>query len=237
MKYQQLVVNGCSYMVYYATGQGHKDLADRVFVPEFHSLAKPGTCNTRIIRTTLKHSYQATVPSLYVIGLTFLEREELPIGKEYSNSEFEGRWINVQNGFLDQNFENTWSQLDCDNYLNLKVKIRMINNFVDRIEDLMYKVLSMIGDLQSRGHQALVFAQVAEEFQPHLDHPKLQLLKSTANIVDGLTWGANAWQIAQGVKTEAENHIPLTMRHICSGQHGYINKFLENYIQEHHLLK
>jgi hypothetical protein len=223
-------------MAYYAAGQGHKDLADRLFVPEFYSLAKPGTSNTRIIRTTLKHSYQSTVPSLYVIGLTFLEREELPIGKEYSNSEFEGRWINVQNGFLDQNFENTWSQLDCDNYLNLKVKIRMINNFVDRIEDLMYKVLSMIGDLQSRGHRALVFAQVTEEFQPHTDHPRLQLLKSTVNIINGLTWGANAWQIAQGVKTEEDNRIPLEMQHISSGQHGYINTFLENYIQEHQLL-
>jgi hypothetical protein len=221
-------------MAYYATGQGHKDLADRLSVPEFYSIAKPGTCNTRIIRTTLKHSYQTTVPSVYVVGLTFLDREELPIGKEYS--EFEGRWINVQNNFLDCNFENTWSQLDCDNYLNLKVKIRMINNFVDRIEDLMYKVLSMIGDLQSRGHRALVFAQVTEEFQPHTDHPRLQLLKSTVNIINGLTWGANAWQIAQGVKTEEDNRIPLEMQHISSGQHGYINTFLENYIQEHQLL-
>ena len=234
MNYQQLVVNGCSYMGCYAEGQGHKDLADRLFVPECYSLAKPGTCNTRIIRTTLKHSYQATVPLLYVVGLTFLDREELPIGKEYS--EFEGRWINVQNDFLDCNFENTWSQRDCDNYLNLKVKIRMINNFVDRIEDLMYKVLSMIRDLQSRGHRALVFAQVAEEFQPHADHPKLQLLKSTVNIVNGLTWGANAWQIAQGVKTDEDNRVQLEMQHISSGQHRYINAFLENYIQEHRLL-
>ena len=91
MKYRQLVVNGCSYMECYVRGQGHKDLANRLVVPEFHSLAKSGTSNTRIIRTTLKHSYQVTVPSLYVISLTFLEREELPIGKEYS--EFEGRWI------------------------------------------------------------------------------------------------------------------------------------------------
>jgi hypothetical protein len=231
---QQLVVNGCSYMGFYANGQGHKDLSDRLFVPEFHSIAKPGTSNTRIIRTTLKHSYQAIVPSLYVIGLTYLDREELPIGKEYS--EFEGRWINVQNGFLDCNFENIWSQRDCDDYLNLKVKIRMVNNMVDRIEDLMYKVLSMIGDLQSRGHRALVFAQIAEDFQPHAAHSRLQLLKSTVNIVNGLTWGANAWQIAQGVKTEADNRVPLKMQHISPGEHRYINAFLENYIQEHRLL-
>lgn len=231
----QLVVNGCSYMECYAQGQGHQDLADRLLIPESKSLAKAGTCNNRIIRTTLKHSYQSTIPSLYVIGLTFLDREELPIGKE--KSQFEGRWISIQNGFLDLNFEDTWSQRDCDNYLDLKVKIRMVDNLVDRTEDLMYKILSMIGDLQSRGHQALVFAQVAEEFCFHIDHPRLQLLKSTANIVDGLTWGANTWQVEQGAKTEIDDRVPLKMQHISAGQHRYVNTFLENYIREHSLLK
>jgi len=231
----RLIVNGCSYMQCYAQGQGHQDLADRLFVSESQSIAKAGTCNTRIIRTTLKHSYQSTQPALYVIGLTFLDREELPIGKEQSQSE--GRWIGIQNGFLDSNFEDTWSQRDCDNYMDLKVKIRMVDNLIDRIEDLMYKVLSMIGDLRSRGHQALVFAQVAEDFQPHVNHPRLQLLKSNANIVDGLTWGANAWQIAQGVKTDSDSRIPLMMQHISPGEHRYINAFLENYIQEHDLIK
>ena len=232
---EQLVVNGCSYMAIYAQGQGHQDLADRLLISKSQSIAGVGTCNSRIIRTTLKHSYQSTVPSLYVIGLTFLDREELPIGKEYS--EFEGRWISIQNGFLDSNFEDTWSQHDCDNYLNLKVKIRMVNNNVDRIEDLMYKVLSMIGDLKSRGHQALVFAQVSEEFCSHTEHPKLQLLKSNANIIDGLTWSANAWQISQGAKTDPDSRIPFEMQHISAGEYRYINTFLENYIQEHHLLK
>jgi hypothetical protein len=232
---KQLVVNGCSYMDYYTVGQGHKDLADRLAIPESQSIARAGTCNSRIIRTTLKHSYQSTVPSLYVIGLTFLDREELPVGKE--ESEFEGRWVSVQNGFLGSDFEDTWSQRDCDNYLDLKVRIRLVNNLVDRIEDLMYKVLSLIGDLESRGHRALVFAQLAEEFQPHVDHPRLQLLKSTAHIINGLSWGANAWQIAQGVKTEADDRIPFEMQHIFPGEHRYINTFLENYVQEYRLLE
>jgi len=232
---KQLVVNGCSYMDYYARGQGQQDLANRLMISESQSIAKPGTCNTRIIRTTLKHSYQNTVPSLYIIGLTFLDREELPVGK--INSEFEGRWVSIQNGFLDLNFEDDWNQRDCDNYLNLKVRIRMINNLIDRIEDLMYKVLSMIGDLQSRGHQAIVFAQTSKEFQPHINQPRLQFLKSTPNIIDGLTWGANAWQIAQGAKTEIDNNIPLEIQHVSSGEYMYLNNFLENYIQEYDLLK
>ena len=232
---EQLVVNGCSYMAIYAQGQGHKDLADRLIIPESQSMARAGTCNNRIIRTTLKHSYQTLIPSLYIVGLTFLDREELPIGKE--ESEFEGRWVSVQNGFLGSNFEDTWNQRDCDNYLNLKVRIRLVNNLIDRIEDLMYKILSLIGDLESRGHRALVFAQIAQEFRPHVDHPRLQLLKSTANIVDGLTWSANAWQISQGAKTDPDSRIPLDMQHVSSGEHTYLNAFLENYIREFRLLK
>ena len=96
-----LVVNGCSYAQVYANGNGHIDLARRLGIvghhniPQAVSLGIGGSANSRILRTTLKHSYITQVPTLYVLGLTFISRLELPICNP--DNEFEGRWANPQN--------------------------------------------------------------------------------------------------------------------------------------------
>ena len=74
----RLVVNGCSYMKMFSEG-GIKDLSQRLEINFTKSLALSGSCNSRIIRTTLKDSYQTSMPTLYVIGTTYLSRHELPL--------------------------------------------------------------------------------------------------------------------------------------------------------------
>ncbi len=61
---EHLVVNGCSYMEAYADGLGPLDLANRLGIPTADTLALGGSANTRIIRTTLKHSYQTDRPTI-----------------------------------------------------------------------------------------------------------------------------------------------------------------------------
>ena len=89
---QQLVVNGCSYTHTYASGNGHEDLAQRLGMANAHSIAVSGSANSRILRTTLKHSYTAP-PTLYVLGMTFLSRLEIPICEP--ENEFEGRFRGI----------------------------------------------------------------------------------------------------------------------------------------------
>ncbi len=55
----------------YALGNGHQDLAQRLGIAQAASIAVSGSANSRILRTTLKHSYTAP-PTLYVLGMTFL---------------------------------------------------------------------------------------------------------------------------------------------------------------------
>ena len=74
-----LIVNGCSYMEGYAKGGGHIDLAAQLGIAKADTLAIGGSANSRILRTTLKHSYQVAEPTLYVLGLTFVTRNELTI--------------------------------------------------------------------------------------------------------------------------------------------------------------
>lgn len=228
----KLVVNGCSYMASY--GQGHEDLAQRLGISLSESIARPGSCNNRIIRTTLKHSYQSTDCCFYIVGLTFPNREERPIGRD--DDLFEGRWLNIQNGFLDTNFDEQWTQEDCDLYMRLKTKILMTNNLVDIIEDLMYRVTSMIADLRSRGHQVLVFQQVNNDYEYWKDDPRLFLFKENQYIVGGLGWFAVPWQIAQGAKTnDYGSKVPVDVQHIATGEHRHLNEFLERYIKSNNV--
>ena len=94
--FSQLVVNGDSYMEVYAQGNGHVDLGQRLGINKCHSMAIGGSPNSRLIRTTLKHSYAAQEPTFYVLGVGFISRWEVAILNADDDS-FEGRWTNPQN--------------------------------------------------------------------------------------------------------------------------------------------
>jgi hypothetical protein len=238
MAYQELVVNGCSYMETYASGYGQVDLAEKLGIPASNSLAIGGSANSRIIRTTLKHSYQTTQPTLYVLGMTFLSRLEIPILD--CQSEFEGRWTNPQNQQFLKDWQLNWTQDDTERFVEVKLKSEMYST-LDRTEDLMYRILTMISDLKQRGHAILVFQQADDLYQPYLDDPQLQLFKSTTSIVDGFNWRAIAWQHTQGVPPTSYGRnptyqVPEHMAHRRSGHHQILNDFLVGYINQHLLL-
>ena len=145
---QQLVANGCSYMDMYAQGGGHADLAQQLGIADCSCLAIGGSANSRIIRSTLKHSYQTTVPTFYLLGMTFLSRLELPILYQDPAREFEGSWTNPQNQQFRSQWMPNWTDRDTKQWVGLKLKSEF-QSIVDRLEDLMYRMLSVINDLKS----------------------------------------------------------------------------------------
>jgi hypothetical protein len=221
----------------YADGNGHTDLAEKLGIATAESLAIGGSANTRIIRTTLKHSYQTTTPTLYVLGMTFLSRLELPILE--NQSDFEGRWTNPQNQKFINNWQHGWSVKDTEQFIDTKLKSECYS-ILDRTEDLMYRILSMISNLQARGHKVLLYQQADTLYQPYLDDPRLALFKNTPVIVDGYRWRCVAWQLNNQVPamTYGNSHceIPDDMRHPASGHHQLLNEFLVDYINQHSLL-
>ena len=239
---QQLVVNGCSYTESYAGGLGHVDLAGKLGIvgcndmPPAVSLAIGGSANSRILRTSLKHSYITQVPTLYVLGLTFVSRLELPICNTVD--EFEGAWCNPQNQEFESRWQPQWTVQDSEQFVQTKLKSE-IYSILDRTEDLMYRVISAIADIQSRGHRVLVFQQADNLYQEHLTNPRLKLFQRP-EIVNGFAWQAIAWQCAQGVEPKTypagSPHVPPDMTHPKIGHHQKINEYLTNYIQEHKIL-
>ena len=233
--FQQLVVNGCSYMEAYAGGNGHQDLAQRLGINSSASLAIGGSANRRILRTTLKHSYATTVPTLYVLGMTFLSRIEVPFLR--LKDDFEGRWINFQNQDRSGQWETHWTQIDSDRLKELKLKWE-VHSVVDRAEDLMYDMLNTCLSLRSRGHAVVMFQQADNLYQSELNNPRLSLFASESAIIDGYRWRAVAWQHSQGVPAMNYGSAPLhqvpdEMAHRQSGHHALLNEFLSQYISRH----
>ena len=238
MKYKSLVVNGCSYMHRYAAGLGHADLANQLGINSVRSIAVSGSANSRILRTTLKHSYATTVPTFYVLGMTFVSRLELPICEE--ETSFEGRWTNPQNQEFKSRWQLHWTDQDSKQFVETKLKSE-IHSIVDRTEDLMYRMLSTVNDLKSRGHTVLMYQQADNLYQEHLHDPKFSLLNSCAEIVHGFGWRATAYQHEQGVPATkyppGSQYVPPDMTHPEQGHHEILNTYLTNYINEHKILQ
>jgi len=238
-----LVVNGCSYMEGYASGGGHIDLANQLGLGVATSLAIGGSANSRILRTTLKHSYQAS-PTLYVLGLTYISRSELPILRVRDNDSFEGRWCNPQNQEFASDYEHFWNRTESERFVDFKLKTE-VYSLIDRVEDLQYQILAAIADLKTRGHSVLVYQQSDDSYRDLLSHPKLQYFKTVPNIVDGFGWYAIQYQHSRGVPADTPADVanfigpqgtPEEIRHRAPGEHGILNEFLCNYIRTNQLL-
>jgi hypothetical protein len=219
----------------YAVGQGHVDLAQRLALDCPASLAIGGSANSRILRTTLKHSYTAP-PTLYVLGMTFLSRLEIPICEP--ENDFEGRWVNPQNQEFKHRWQYDWTQADSDQFVETKLKSE-VYSVLDRIEDLMYRMLATIADLQSRGHRVLMFQQADNLYLDFLSDPRLSLFDQP-EIVGKFGWRATVWQAEQGVQPKdygpGAPYVPPDMTHVAIGHHQKLNEYLTNYIQERKLL-
>lgn len=231
----RLVVNGCSYMTWYADGNGHVALGKQLNIAESTSIATNGSCNSRILRTCLKDSYATATPTLYIVGLSFLGRSELPI--KMTADEFEGKWMSITNfPHPNEDYDQGWSPSLVQQVIDLRLKSQ-INSIPDRLEELMYQLLSTIDSLTSRGHQILLFRQADDVYEYLLDNPRFTLLKKSVNIIDGLNWCANAWQFDRGVNwLPRDIEMPRNIRHPSPGQYQILNNFLVDYIQNNKIL-
>jgi hypothetical protein len=215
----------------YSSGGGHRDLAQRLGIPVAESLAIGGSANSRILRTTLKHSYQAEVPTLYVMGLTFVSRSEIPICTvDNENTSFEGRWINPQNQEFSGRWEHFWSRKLSEEFVQLKLKTEAYSLF----------------DLKSRGHSVVVYQQADDSYDMYLSTPRLKWFNSCPNVVQGFGWRAIMYQHEQGVPPAepggranfiGPQTVPENIKHRAHGAHAPLNEFLVDYINDNGILQ
>jgi hypothetical protein len=231
----RLIANGCSYMYSYSQG-GLSDLSQQLGINSTENLAVTGSCNSRIIRTTLRDSYQTSGPTLYIIGITYLSRHELPL--LYGRPETDGKWQSINNNFVERD--------DCDlhfTYKDIKDYCALWDKFsVLGIEDLavnlQYQLLSLCDSLQYQGHRCVIFNTAESVLDWIIDKPAFDLLKSKKQLVQGLRWKSIPWQFEQGATWPKEDeHLPAGARHVAPGQHQWLNEFLVDYINQHGILE
>jgi len=227
----RLVTNGCSFMAYHASGDGHKDLAESLDISSYSSLAENSVCNSRILRTTLRDMYSTDARTLYVIGITFVHRYELTV---LNTSGVDGRWksFNGLHNSMHSSYHDNVVLTDLDRFS------KAWNNIiydVDLFEDLIFRLLSLIDAAKHIGHKILVF-NTAEHLVDHLDYSQFENL-DRKEIVDRLFWRSIPWQFEQGAAWPQEDEIyPANCRHVRPGDHKWLNEFLINYINQHNIL-
>lgn len=236
---EQLVVNGCSYMEVYASGGGHIDLAHRLGIEISESIARGGSCNSRIVRTTAKHAYQNHRPSLYLLGMTFMNRWEIPVALD--GTDFEGAWVNPQAQAKDR-YQGMWTQAKTHEWADLNFDAHVLG-MLDMLENLSYQLTSLNAWLESRGHCLLVFRQIndqpEQEMLDHLVDPRLDLFGDYKLFVNQYRWASIHWQHQQGVPQSAIRNDPPPppeFRHRRPEHHHTLNEFLTDYIKNNTIL-
>jgi hypothetical protein len=234
-------------MAYYDNGGGTQDLATRLGISTSENLSMNSVGNSRIIRTTLRDSYQTLNPTLYIIGITFLTRHEIPILSGRDNKD--GKWLTVNSKFakslnvkspmskkinvLDQNF----TDQDIADYCTLYDKFTVLG-IEDLALNLQYQLLSLRDSLCHRGHRCLIFNTSEHALDWVIDKQEFDLLKLDKHFIEGLKWKSIPWQFEQGADFYPGDEIyPAISRHVALGQHQWLNEFLVDYINQHGILE
>jgi len=232
---RRLCVNGCSYMNHYHSGGGSSDLAARLNLTEYTSLAKNSVCNSRILRTTLRDMYSTDTPTLYIVGTTFLNRYELTL---LNQSTADGKWVSCnghQHNFIPGDYKPEANLIDINNFAKAHVNLM---NGEDLLEDLMYRLLCMIDAAKNKSHRILIFNTAEHGVDYYLQEPQFESFRQCKEIIGGFNWRSIPWQFEQGASylPEDEQH-PADCRHVAPGEHRWLNEFLTNYVQEYKILQ
>ena len=229
MGINRIVFNGCSYVNHYTAGMGGHDLAEKLGINKENicDLSEPGSSNSRIIRTTLEDCHNNN-SSLYVIGITFIHRYELPILKEQQFQQI-NRHINDV-GDLNDGI----TIHDIEKFHKLKTKFE-INADKLMLIDTLYAYTSMIDSLLNNGHKVVLFNTAEIIFKYFTDDKDLEYInRYNKYIVEKFNWYSNQYQLDKGAMIDEtdlhRNHIPDICKHIKQGEHKYLNEFLYDYI-------
>jgi hypothetical protein len=148
-----LLLNGCSFLDSYYYAQHFTNLLGATTV----NLAKPGSSNRRIIRTTVDY-LESTDVDFVILGLTFYDRQEGPFLTMPRPRE--GHWVSYNS----QGFQATFVNLsDFDSELEYKmtddyVKSRYRYDIGEQYLEQLYLDLRMFaGYMRDRGTGFCVF--------------------------------------------------------------------------------
>lgn len=214
-----ILINGCSFL-----SNGHYETHFRELInAKVINLAKPGSCNRRIIRTTLEYVEKNPI-DLVILGLTFFDRQEIPILK-YPN-RVEGNWVSYNSMGLQGSFVNTTDELlngtynQIENFIRQRYKFDINEFYLDQL----YTDLKLLSGYLSNSGIGLCVLNMCDKH-----HKTIKLGKS----IMPLNFIANEFMENAGCKFPVEDQdLPINARHHFEGDVLVLVEHILKYIRE-----
>lgn len=214
-----LLLNGCSFMDNYYYARQFSHLLDATTV----NIAKAGSSNRRIIRTTVDYVENNSV-DFVILGLTFYDRQESPFLSIPKPRE--GHWVSYNRQGMQATF--------CDaNDFDSTVEHKLVNDYIlDRyrydigiqyLEQLYLDLRMFSGYLQSRNIKYCIF-NTCERHHENI------------NLGPGFIpfdFIGNEYLEQQGSKSfEQDQDLPANARHHYGEDVIILTEYLVNHINE-----
>jgi len=124
-----VLVNGCSFMdSYFYTRHFDQLLGARTV-----NLARPGSSNRRIIRTTVEYIERNPV-DLVVLGLTFYDRQESPLKPQHANPWVSYNSQGMQAQFASaEDFDSSTEHKMVDDYVKSRYRFDINQHYMEQL--------------------------------------------------------------------------------------------------------
>ena len=215
-----LLLNGCSFMDNYHYSKQFEKLLNA----QATNLARPGSSNRRIIRTTVNYIEKNSV-DFVVLGLTFYDRQEGPF-LTIPRDQIEGTWVSYNN----QGFQATFVSLDdfdsniehkiTEDYVKSRYKYDIGLAYLDQL----YLDLNLLsGYLKNKGIRFCIF-NTCERHHQNIDLGKGFL---------PFSFIGNDYLEQNGCQCfEQDRLLPTNARHHYGEDVIILTQYLVNYIND-----
>jgi len=232
---KHLLINGCSYAHCWPN---YKQLGIKLNVDRVVNLARPGSSNDRIIRTTFEYVNNNLDIDFIILMLSYNARYEGPWRNNLGNEE--GSWISYTPMGISMNWQDDKINVELapiEKYI--QDKFVYDHNMTAYTEKTLINLILLTTWLDSKRINYCIFNTCDEIY----DHPgfnsinscrnKLDLLLTNKKVIDLRKFLSNQWMYDQGAVIPANQTTisPMTVHYDRDG-YGLLNNFLYDYIKE-----
>lgn len=224
-----LLMNGCSYGS--AWGVEIYPFAQSLGFNSAVNLSKPGSSNSRIIRTTFEY-LQKNAVDFIVLSLTFWDRQEAP-------------WKTFED------YESVWSRYTSKGIphktdIAEKSEFNVYNNYVKNrylydistpyIEKLLLELIFFTAWLDVNEYKYIIYSApgFCKEDLPSYTKSKFNILARNPRLIDLETFSSNIFMFENG--GTSVDKVDPSIRHYDVTSHRILYPFLKEYIYKHNLL-
>lgn len=232
----KFLLNGCSFL---AAGEEFKHLSTALGCDEFVNLAKSGSSNRRIIRTTVDHAETNSV-DFVAIGLTFWDRQE----GAFLNTQYnKDNWVSfsahgTQGLFAPDDAEFIFGASREMIQRHVQDKYRYDIN-LQYIDQLLIDVIMLHGYLSNRGIRHVIFNTCELEYPGYFDTVNNRYRDSISNIKNIVPldkFVMNIFLHSLGSKrSQNEKSLEPNCVHYTSKEYRHVSDYLLNYVNNNDL--